>query len=57
MKHYSKYAVTSIMANHLISALDAQILGKVAEKNFSLSYYNKFNHGKIVNGVKVTYLW
>ena len=57
MKHYSKYAVSSIMANHLISSLDAQIFGKTSEKNISLSYYNKLNHGKIVNGVKVTYLW
>ena len=57
MKHYSKYAVSSIMINHLISALDAQIFGKREEKNIALSHFNISNHGKIVNGVKVTYMW
>ena len=57
MKHYSKYAVSSIMFNHLISALDAQIFGKREEKNIALSHFKISNHGKIVNGVKVTYMW
>ena len=57
MKHYSKYAVSSIMINHLISALDAQIFGKSEEKNIALSHFNISYHGKIVNGVKVTYMW
>ena len=47
MKHYSKYAVSSIMANHLISALDAQIFGKTEQKNIALSYFNILNHGKL----------
>ena len=34
-----------------------QIFGKREEKNIALSYCNILNHGKIVNGVKVTYMW
>lgn len=57
LKHYSRYALTAIMFNHIISALDAAIVSS-KKKNFPnmrLNYSATNKSG--VGGVQVTYTW
>jgi len=57
LKHYSRYAVTTIMFNHIISGLDAFIVSN-KKNNFpkirlNYSRINKWG----VGGVQITYAW
>jgi len=58
LKHYSRYAVTVVMFNHLASGLEAALTANKKSKNlakFNLNYnpLNKWG----VGGVQVTYTW
>lgn len=58
LKHYSRYAVTIVMFNHLASGLEAAWTANKKSKNlpdFSLNYnpLNKWG----VGGVRITYAW
>mgnify|MGYP001033780051 FL=1 len=57
LKHYSRYAVTTIMFNHIISGLDAFIVSN-KKNNFPkirLNYSRTNKWG--VGGVQITYAW
>ena len=56
-KHYSRYALSTLMLNHLVSAFDAVIVSN-RKLNYSgiklkYSYLNKWG----VGGVQITYTW
>jgi|TARA_B110000263_G_C15312192_1_gene514255 hypothetical protein len=57
LKHYSRYAITSMMFNHIISALDAAIVSNRMNNLPSI----RLNYGSInkwaVGGVQITYAW
>ena len=57
LKHYSRYALTAIMFNHIISAIDAAVVSS-KKKNFPnirLNYTSINKSG--VGGVQVIYTW
>ena len=57
LKLYSRYALTAIMFNHIISALDAAIVSSKMKNfpNMRLNYTSINKSG--VGGVQVTYTW
>ena len=57
LKHYSRYAVTTIMFNHIISGLDAFIVSN-KKNNFPKIrlIYSRINKWG-VGGVQITYAW
>jgi len=57
LKHYSRYAVTAIMFNHIISALDAAFVSS-KKNNFPNMHLNYTSINKWgVGGVQITYTW
>ncbi len=58
LKHYSKYAVTVVMINHITSAFEAAwTANKKAKKIPEISlYYNPVNKWG-VGGVQINYGW
>ena len=57
LKHYSRYAITAIMFNHIISGLDAAIVSN-KNNNFPNVHLNYSSINKSgVGGVQITYAW
>ena len=57
LKHYSRYAITAIMFNHIISGLDAAIISN-KNNNFPNVHLNYSSINKSgVGGVQITYAW
>jgi len=57
LKHYSRYAITSVMFNHIISGLDAFVVSS-KKNNFPKIQLNYSAINKwAVGGVQITYAW